>query len=329
MPTAAQRVFALPELVEQVLLAHASASKTPEHASIITDIFAFRRISRIFEGTVHNSQRLRWRIGLRGPLRNVRRTNRVKEVAPSWLLNDNLDIPPFKFFGIAVSQVPGAYKETKFLELNFKVSANYFASEYQGSQGFRAGIAGRSGKIHSNKDQSWRLVKLTTRPVPVEVTVEIVSMHTREEIQAGHPLMSSYTEDVRFGPGQGTMGDLADFFEEIGRRSIRKHERKRVKHEGMFWSDVRRERTISRTSEVVFGFLSVCFCIGMIFSAAKGIHNWLSTHPREVSMICWTIVGTGLIVVILMVVGAVRVSWAIAEEEARHHRNSSRLGVFN
>lgn len=214
MATAAQRFFAIPELLEQVLLELGGYADPLENPSNIIDLFALHRVNRSFAATIRNSQKLRWRMGLRDQLPRAQYHGSIENIALTCLRRGIFVMPPYEF--MHTTRPYPSPSRPKHLLLAFQVSADYFAEEYLGSLGYFGGLRGKNGRIYCKPRQSWRQMRLTTDPIPIVVQINVYCPH--KELR-GSPLSGPFcTEWVSFRPSEVTLGNLADFFEAVGRK---------------------------------------------------------------------------------------------------------------
>jgi hypothetical protein len=79
-------------------------------------------------------------------------------------------------------------------------------------------------------------MRLAAQNMPVAVAV--VVFPPCSEMAKDLRLVPFYHEWIRFRTGEGILGDVADFFEQVGRKRRREHESGIARYNGEVWADV-------------------------------------------------------------------------------------------
>ena len=278
MASNAQKVFAKPELLEHILLKIDADSGTSKASCFIKELFVFQRVNRTFATTIRSSNRIHVKMGLRGRSPKAQSLEISEHGALACFQQGDFTIPPFKYCEESRLSYHRGPARTPGLWLNFIVSADNFAAEYQGTLGLRAGLQGTSGRTYGEDFHTWRKMKLTTTRMPLIVNISVV----RPQHYQSNPFLGpSYTDWVRFRPGDGTLGDLADVFEQIGRRGWFSHDISAPQFRGAYWMDVSRKgRMRLNWKHGVIALVAVC-------------HAWLL---RSINKLLWGCLGEEVVV---------------------------------
>lgn len=239
MASAAQRFFAIPELLEQVLLevsGNAIPFTTP-HLS--TDLYVLKSVNRLSAAAIDESPRIRLSMGLRGPLTTAPRIGRTEYIALTSLRQRDLNFPPFKYndstaLYLPYQALPYHHRLTKPKRfwISYTVHACCLTEECQGSRGYRAGLQGKSGRTYHGAHHSWRKMRLAPASTPLVVNANV--FRPQKNVYSNPLTGPSYIEWMRCREGEGTLGDLADFFEEIGQKTRLEQEEGSPRYTGAY-----------------------------------------------------------------------------------------------
>lgn len=212
VPVAAAKVFALPELLEMVLL------NLRWH-----NLFSLLRVNKTFRDTIQRSLKLRRRMHLEYKLPGD---------------GHGITVPPYpQYINCSIVELLVANNILKFEPFEARhpfQPHKTFAPQYShlipalGSGPFKAvTMAIRSDVRKRASYGSWRKIKLTHEQQRFSVYVRIQRELTRPSYlhEGIHPAHHSvqYSEDLEFAEGCGTLGDIADVVEEMQRRTVDEH----------------------------------------------------------------------------------------------------------
>ena len=117
-------------------------------------------------------------------------------------------------------------------------------------------------------------MKLAARNIPVAVAV--VVFRPRSEMAKDPVSGPFYHEWTRFRAGEGTLGDIADFFEQLGRKRRREHELGIARYNGELWTDVCPTAWLRpRWKSLLLMILWKYCCCWALYVAAKWSLAWI------------------------------------------------------
>jgi hypothetical protein len=284
MASATQRFFAIPELLEQMFLTLNDQPIPTASLTSVKELFVLQRVNRTFAATIRGSQGLRYKMGLRAHLPNAQHRS-VLHIAVVRIAQGEFIIAPFKFCPRSTIEYTRLSTNSNTMWLAFRVSADCFAEEYQGTLGFRAGLQVTNGCLYRGQHESWRQLRLSARDEPITVIVFVSC--PRKQVQTDASSGPFYEERVRFKPGEGTLGDLADFFEQIGRKTRIEHDLGVVRYSGEYWADVRPKKKLGRDWWRIVVLASRCSALLMLYIAGRWIWASMKGHPLVLSVLLW------------------------------------------
>jgi hypothetical protein len=98
-----------------------------------------------------------------------------------------------------------------------------------------------------------------------------------------------YEERVRFKPGEGTLGDLVDFFEQIGRKTRIEHDLGVARYTGGYWTDVRPKKRLRPDWWRAVALSVRCASLCMLYIAGRWIWASMKGHPVVLSTLLWVL----------------------------------------
>lgn len=209
MPSAVDRVFAIPELLEHILLYLDNDAQALSIAHSKT-LFSLQRVNRSFKGTIRGSKRLEWRMGTARPLSDDAELVSANQMVTPYLQQRELKVGPFNYRGIGSSRI----------ELSIYADG---VDQRPDSGNAGIGILGKGRRLYSSHEQSWRTIQLIRA---LGVTIVEVNVKLRDPCKSskssndGHATYSEWlieTEDPI------TLGRLADMLTSVVRRTLLEH----------------------------------------------------------------------------------------------------------
>ena len=220
MTTATERLFAIPELLEQVLLYvyeteiavylwrpmwhgcviedEEEEEEEPDRLDLmrgVTRLFVLQRVNKSFESTILGSGRLRRRMGLEYAHSKELYPDSDRGVLSCWfyLLDERLQT--FDTF-----------------DSNEHILRVSLVLPIYGSFPARSPI--------NSAPSSWHKIKITITELPVQVRINV-----RLRLQIGDSIISiqTYEESREFHAGEGTLGDIEELIYYLHSRSVAKH----------------------------------------------------------------------------------------------------------
>ena len=134
-----------------------------------------------------------------------------------------------------------------------------------------------------------------------------------------------YEETVRFRPGEGTLGDLADFFEQIGRKERIEHDLGVVRYNGEYWVDVRpKEKKLGRDWWRIVALAVKFSSLMTLYVASRLIWASMKDYPLVLSVLLW----------LLGSLWVIRSAWAFMEvgmsrKDVEENRGVRSFPIFN
>ena len=269
MASAAERVFAISELLEQILL-DLSNGHIPANWQHTKGLFTLQRVCRSTAITIRASPKLRRRMGIghqsakdAGPL--------LRCLRPRALKREEVSLLPFH---IGSSSLEPDCSFT--LKFHLDLGANEaVALRKYGSQGLGLRLGGRQS--YNRKYHSWRKLVLCTAAIPINVRVAVrLPLRLRGSFRTDWLVLShetsrqwevvrgwEYVDHVHFGAGEGTLGGLVDALEAIALRGLREHVQKAHSGDKV---DVNDRYVCALISPAILGLL---FLLGPAFNILK------------------------------------------------------------
>ena len=212
----AEKVFAIPELLENILVGFDARR-----------LFCLQRVNSTFKKTIRSSPALMGKMQLRHQPLRMWQPQHEGDVglASALCRNGSLIFDQFLFREASITR-----ESSKELVISFdcisrsRCRDSDLGVENEHDVGLRCRRASRTdvddlqiSRDYADSD-SWRRIKLS----PVNAAVD-VAVHVR--VQVSTRRCKKYTEVLEFQPGDGTLGDLSRFLEEIAARTHKSHAR--------------------------------------------------------------------------------------------------------
>ena len=212
MVSTAEQVFAIPELLEHILLYlddRGSYMTDPQHSR---ELFTLQRVSRSFNNTVRGSIRLKARMGLEYPLPEVTMAVRSSGLITPYLKNKKLKLTPF-----TVDEIYECFLDD--IEADYDLLAIRLSYRPNGVQSI--GLSGNSRTLYGRMEHSWRQLKVATIESELLLTVRVEFRSLDHECKEGN----IYKEYLMGGERERvyTLGDIADLLDAISQRTIEEH----------------------------------------------------------------------------------------------------------
>ncbi|CZT16237.1 uncharacterized protein RCC_02079 [Ramularia collo-cygni] len=197
-PSAANRVFAMPELLQHIM-----------SNLEVADIFRSQRVNRAFNDIFTIAPSLLRIMGVRKNLQTVAPPDHVETFGPliNGLKSKKLLIRPFEFRRVVTKKSMNMQKMVFYLSTGMAK----FAKDW----GTIMGYAGRSGKDYP-ADQSWSKIVIATTTFVLCVVV-----HVEDGSMNGKYYRSRY----KTHPGPFTLGQLFELLRSVRDMSIEEHQK--------------------------------------------------------------------------------------------------------
>ncbi|KAK3708681.1 hypothetical protein LTR37_011403 [Vermiconidia calcicola] len=212
MASATERVFGIPELLEEILVDVSAGDHFKEGRLPRAQLFALQRVNQTFKAMVQDTPKLRRIMGLDcwPGISNSDQAHHWQWMTP-YLKYEYLSIQPFQLEADIIHGV----------QFTFDFRDGHQARRGHDSMGMR----GRShGDVYGSAVSSWRKIKLFSLNIPVKVEVEV---HNVKPLSWSSPTTEghvyAYTRRFRLEKETATLGDLVDLLEKVARTSVAEH----------------------------------------------------------------------------------------------------------
>ena len=212
MLSTAEQVFAIPELLEHILL------YLDERGSYVVDpqrskeLFTLQRVSRSFNNTVRGSIKLKAKMGLEYPLPENTMAVRSAGLISPYLKDEELKLSPFTVDEIDeyfLDDVEDAYD---FVTIRLSYCPNGVQT---------IGLSDNSCTRYGRMEQSWRHLKVTTIEADLFLTVRVEFRSLDHECQQPdiyNKLLMCLDRERMY-----TLGDIADLLDAISQMTTVEH----------------------------------------------------------------------------------------------------------
>lgn len=169
-------------------------------------------------------------------------------------------------------------------------------------------------------------MRLAARKLPVTIVVRV--FRPRNHMPKDPCVGQFYDEWLRFRPGKGTLGDLADFFEQIGCKKRVEHKLGTVRYNGEYWADVRPGTMRKPNRTRVRAAVLECCRVLASYCGLKWSWQWvwgsMKGHPFILTMIL-SILG----VILLLGRVAAFMEAGLSQKEKEERDGQRKVPIYN
>ncbi|KAK3703703.1 hypothetical protein LTR37_014281 [Vermiconidia calcicola] len=215
MASATEKVFAITELLEQILVYVGEGDPSTDDGSRVEELFTFQRVNRTSEDTIQGSLTLRQMMALEYDLEYdvIPTVPGQASHPPMQCLLARLIPAEYQHLGDMLSITAFTFNECTEILCEQRLITTFDSSAQLRNLGIRSR---RSNQVYSGRHDSWRKIKLSPSHAPV-----LVALSTRIGNASSLGILNrSYTVPVE---KEGTLGALAEALEGITQISTAQH----------------------------------------------------------------------------------------------------------